>query len=85
MYPFSVILVPIKELKEGLAKWTEKVAKGATIQVTKYNRPYVEISPVQSRGVWIGDAIRTPLGFSPLKNATKGVFLDYLLEDREDD
>jgi antitoxin (DNA-binding transcriptional repressor) of toxin-antitoxin stability system len=76
--------VPLNVLKKDLAYWTEQAAKGKVIQITKYNRPYVLLTKGQSAGLYIGKRYgRTDLS-SPLKEASHGKWLQYLLEDRED-
>jgi antitoxin (DNA-binding transcriptional repressor) of toxin-antitoxin stability system len=76
--------VPLHELKKNLAYWAEKAAQGEVIQITKYNRPFVVLTKSQTTGLYIGKRVGKPFAKSGLKNATKGKFLEYLLEDRED-
>ncbi len=76
--------VPLHELKKDLAYWTEQAAKGEAIQITKYNRPYVVLTKSQMTGLTIGKRVGKGFSNSGLKEASKGKFLKYLLEDRED-
>lgn len=81
-YFYHMISVPIKDLKENLSAYTEKASQGEVIQVTKYNKPYVTILPGQYKGLRIGSKVGQPLKPSGLKNASKGMYLKFLEEDR---
>ena len=77
--------VPLKDLKQHLSQWAEEAAKGEVVQVTKHNRPYIILSPSGVSGLYCGKrAGHEPLK-SILKSATKGRWLQYLKEDRDED
>lgn len=85
MYLSYMKSVPIKDLKRNLSSWTEEAAKGERVQVTKYNRPYVVLSPAGATGIHVGKKVgKEPLK-SVLKEATKGRWLRALQEDRDED
>jgi hypothetical protein len=46
--------VPLKELKENLAYWTELANKEGPILITKYNSPYLVLGPVLDERIHIG-------------------------------
>ncbi len=76
--------VPLKTLKENLAYWADEAAKGERVQVTKYNRPYVVLGPHEGAGLYRGKRA----GLEPLKpvlkEGTKGKWLKFLKEDRNE-
>ncbi|HCU25239.1 MAG TPA: hypothetical protein DF383_09485, partial [Deltaproteobacteria bacterium] len=71
--------------KKNLAYWAEQAAKGKTVEITKYNRPYVLLTAIPERGVRVGNRYGKFELKSPLQEASKGRFLDYLLQDRDED
>jgi prevent-host-death family protein len=77
--------VSLKDLKQNLSQYAEEAAQGASIQVTKYNRPFVLLVGARSPSLHIG--LRAGTGFLQTvgKKATEGKFLKTLLEDREGD
>jgi antitoxin (DNA-binding transcriptional repressor) of toxin-antitoxin stability system len=76
--------VPLYELKKNLSYWTEQAAQGKVIQITRYNRPYVILTQSPNQGLYVGKRVGKGFADSGLKEATKGKYLEYLLEDRED-
>lgn len=76
--------VPLKELKENLSYWTEKASKGDTIEVTKYNKPYVRLVSSHPPGLTIGSKVGQPLPPSPFKKGLKVDWKKALDEDRGD-
>lgn len=74
--------VPIKELKEDLAHWAEEAANGEVLQITKYNRPYVILSPGRAPGLHQGSKAGRESLKSILHEATRGRWLKILEEDR---
>ncbi|MBE7437980.1 MAG: type II toxin-antitoxin system prevent-host-death family antitoxin [Spirochaetales bacterium] len=76
-------IVPLKELKANLAMYAEEAAAGETIEITRYNRPYVRLITASSDGLRRGSR----LGMAELKSAGKaasqGAYLEVLLKDRE--
>lgn len=77
--------VPIKELKKDLSYWTEQAAQGKTIQITKYNRPYVVLTKSFEGGLYRGKQVGKGALCSLLNRATQGKYLKYLQEDRDSD
>lgn len=84
MYLSCMKSVPLKELKENLASWAEEASKGETVQVTKYNRPYIVLSAGKTPGLYQGGKVGREVLRSVLKEATCGQWLRYLAEDRDD-
>ncbi len=77
--------VTLKDLKEDLSSWMEKVFRGEVIQITKYNKPIVVMSPVREAGLLVGK--RAGKGkFTPAiqENLAKKS-LAALLADRDED
>lgn len=74
--------VPLKELKSNLSFWAEKASKGDTLQITKYNRPYILVGPSRVGGLVVGERVGEPLPPPALKSASKGEWLRCLQEDR---
>ncbi len=76
--------VPIKELKENLAHWAEEAAHGELVQITKYNHPYIILSPSKMAGVYQGSKVGKESLKSVLQEGTQGKWLKYLQEDRDE-
>lgn len=78
--------VPLKDLKNHLASFAEMASRGESILVTKHNKPYVRLSGAAEPDVRVGSSFETARLKPCLKNAkTRGRYLRYLLEDRDDD
>lgn len=84
MYYFSVINVPIKDLKENLSKLSERASKGELIQITKYNSPFMILGPCRPPGLHVGSQIEQGSLKAVLNQGSKGQWLHYLNEDREE-
>jgi prevent-host-death family protein len=79
--------ISLKTLKENLSDYTEAAAKGEVIAVTKYNRPYIVLSPSThsiASDVHVGKSLGAPLSSIGGKT-TKGKNLALLLEDRDNE
>jgi antitoxin (DNA-binding transcriptional repressor) of toxin-antitoxin stability system len=76
--------VSLKDLKEDLSNWTEVAAKGETVQVTRYNKPYVLLGPAAMPGVRMGSRVGESLKPCFDKDPTSGRWLTVLQEDRDD-
>ena len=74
--------VPLKELKENLAYWTDLAAQGEMIEVTKYNQAYIRMIPVVENGLYIGKNVGQASLTAVGKSLSKGKWLKYLEEDR---
>lgn len=78
--------VPLKDLKNNLAGFAEMASHGETILITKHNKPYVRLSAANEPDVRVGTRFAKGRLRPCLKSAkTRGQYLRYLLEDREDD
>ncbi len=76
--------VSLKDLKENLSTWVELAHRGNPVEVMKYNQPFVMIVPLSPPDLHLGvNAGKVQLK-ACLKGATKGRWLDYLEEDRNE-
>lgn len=77
--------VSIQDLKQHLSAVIEEAAAGETFVITKHQKPVATLgaaAPLQvTTGKHFGKRSLTRL----LRNATKGRYLDVLLEDRRED
>jgi antitoxin (DNA-binding transcriptional repressor) of toxin-antitoxin stability system len=48
MYTICMKKVPLKALKEDLSKWADEAHNGTFIEVTRYNEPYILLSPLNT-------------------------------------
>ncbi len=80
VYTLYMKSVALKALKLKLSELTEEAAKGTTIEVTKYNKPFVYISSATSSSVHMG----IDIGKRSLKAATKTSNLDIVKSLNED-
>ena len=72
----------INEFKSELSQILEEVHNGATCELTKYDKPYIRLVPVQTLDVRVGSLVgKNDFKKGILKN-TDGKFLEYLIEDR---
>lgn len=47
--------ITLKELKNALGEWVSRAAKGNIIKVTRYNKPYIQITgDTNGSSLWIG-------------------------------
>ena len=77
--------ISIKDLKLFLARYAEEVARGQTIHVTKYNKPFIQITPAAPGGLRLGSRVGKASLKPVAKAATKGYFLKCLEKDRNED
>jgi antitoxin (DNA-binding transcriptional repressor) of toxin-antitoxin stability system len=77
--------VSINDLKKSLAHWTERAAQGDSIEVTRYNRPYVRLVASEEAGLVRGKRVGQGALQSPFsKDVTRGAWWDTLEEDRRE-
>jgi len=76
--------VSLKDLKEDLSTWTEIAAHGESVQVTRYNKPYVVLGPAILSGVHMGRRLGDDLKPCFGKDPTSGRWLNVLQDDRDD-
>ena len=75
--------VPIKVLKQELARWTEIASKGETVEITRHNKPFARLGPAWGPEVHIGRHLGRG-GLRPaVDKGTNGIALKALMEDRE--
>ena len=77
--------VTLKDLKEDLSSWAQRAAKGETIHVTKYNRPYIVLGPSNPKGLHVGSRVGKGHFVAVVKGGLRGLALKALQEDREED
>lgn len=78
--------VPLKHLKQSLAAWAALAHKGETVEVTKYNRPYLRMVPVFEQGVRIGANVgKQELRPALSRSIARARILEALAEDRDED
>ena len=75
--------VSLKDLKQNLGTWVEIAHQGNSVEVMKYNRPFVMIVPWNPSELHVGSQVGKIQLTPCLKNATKGKWLEYLDEDRD--
>jgi prevent-host-death family protein len=74
--------ISIQDLKAGLSAAIAEAESGDTILITRHNRTVAQLVPASSRATHGGAAsVGTPLQ-PALRRATKGRYLEVLLEDR---
>ena len=76
--------ISLKDLKENLSKYTEDAAHGETIQVTKYNKPFIYLTGASQPSLNVGSRVGKGTLRSVLSRGTNGKYLKVLLEDRKD-
>ncbi|HBF13691.1 MAG TPA: hypothetical protein DDW49_09975 [Deltaproteobacteria bacterium] len=76
-------MVTLKQLKEDLSGWAEKAAKGESIQVTKYNKPYITLVRSNTQDLHIGSRYGKGTLKCVIKGGLGGLSLKYLSEDRD--
>lgn len=73
--------ISIQDLKARLSSAVAEAESGGTIIITRHNQPVAQLGPARShvhRGSRVGEGRLKPAG----KGATKGRYLDVLMEDR---
>lgn len=70
-------------LKANFAHWAAKAAAGATVQITRHNRPYVQLAGCTPEAVHEGSRVGMALE-SELNGPTHGKWRKVLAEDREE-
>lgn len=74
----------LKELKDNLSTLTEIASKGETVEITRYNRPYIILSPTQLQNLTVGRRVGLGVEIKPLgRSLTKGLYLSFLEADRD--
>ena len=74
--------VSIEELKRRLASLLAAVAGGERILITRHRRPVASLSPADLEHVHVG-ALAGQASLKPiLRAATRGAYLEVLVEDR---
>jgi antitoxin (DNA-binding transcriptional repressor) of toxin-antitoxin stability system len=77
--------VPLKALKEDLSKWADEAHNGTFIEVTRYNEPYVLLSPLSSHpALKTGPYFGTDLMPAKFKTKLIEASLKSLLLDRNE-
>ena len=75
-------VISLKELKDHLSEYAQEAADGTSIEVTRYNRPFIHITGIQSPGVHVGARVgKSRLG-SCGRALSGGAYLSILDEDR---
>jgi prevent-host-death family protein len=75
-------LVSIQGLKARLSAMVARAEAGDTIIITRHNAPVAQLSPARTASVHRGQDVGSGRIRAALKRATKGRYLDVLLEDR---
>lgn len=77
--------VPLKDLKLNLSRWAEEASKGAVIEVTKHNRPYIIVRGSEPGHLLIGERVGgQELSPALERDPTNGRWLQFLQEDRDE-
>lgn len=84
-YRSSMKTVSIDELKRNLSAFIDEAAKGERIVITKHRRPVAALAPATPEHVHVGKRFGRAKLRPLFKAATKGAYLDVLLEDRRHD
>lgn len=77
--------VSLQDLKRHLSALVTEAAKGETILITKHDKPIARLDAAGSQYLHVGDLVGTGGIKRLLRNATKGRYLDILLDDRRGD
>ena len=75
--------ISIQDLKARLSAVVAEAESGGTIIITRHNEPVAQLGPARSyvrRGARVGEGTLKPV----IKGATKGRYLEVLMEDRGD-
>ena len=76
--------ISIQDLKASLSAAIAEAESGNTLVITRHNEAVAQLIPAHSRHVHRGKKIEAG-GLKPaIKRATKGRYLDILLQDRGD-
>jgi prevent-host-death family protein len=74
--------VPIYELKRNLSSLLAEAARGARIVITRHRRPVALLTRADLEHVHVGARARRGTLKPLLKAATRGAYLQVLVEDR---
>jgi prevent-host-death family protein len=74
--------ISIHDLKAHLSAAVAEAQAGETILITRHSQPVAQLGPPRRAHVHRGSAVGTGPLRPALKRATKGRYLDVLLEDR---
>lgn len=75
--------VSIQALKANFAQWAAQAAAGETVQITRHNRPYVQLTGCRPEAVHEGSRVGMALEPEP-SGSTHGKWRKVLAEDREE-
>ena len=73
----------MQELKENLSALAEMAAKGEIIEITKHNKPFIQLTAATAEGLHIGSRAGKSTLKSAVTKSTGGAFLKILAADRE--
>jgi len=76
--------ISLQDLKSGLSSAIAEAESGNVIVITRHNRPVAQLTPVRPPSVHRGKNYGKGTLKSVLDRATKGRYLEMLLEDRGD-
>lgn len=82
-YIYHMKKTSLRELKEHLSDYAEQAARGETIEVTRYNKPFILLQPASNQNVSSGPAVGKHKLTPVLKGGTAGRALEFLIEDRK--
>ena len=74
--------VSIKDLKRHLSAILAEAASGADVLILKHNRPWARVTAARTAHVRVGARFGRGALRPLFRNATKGRFLEVLLDDR---
>ncbi len=77
--------VTLKDLKLRLSYILNSTKNGTPFEITKYNKPIAFLVPPQDSRLHFGKMVRKETLKKILKKSTKGVYLKFLIEDRNDE
>jgi prevent-host-death family protein len=72
----------IQDLKARLSAAVAEAEAGGTILITRHRQPVAQLGPARTTHVHHGSAVGTGPLRPALSRATKGRYLDILMEDR---
>lgn len=76
--------VSIQKLKASFAYWAARAAAGETVQITRHNRAYVQLTGCRPEAVHEGCLVGKELPKPELNGPTRGKWRKVLADDREE-
>lgn len=77
-------MAQLNELKKHLSDYAERAAAGEIIHITRFNRPYIVLAPDRDASLHWGELAGKSAIKPVLKKGSRGRWLKFLAEDRNE-